>query len=276
MADYEVVEMCSAAAARIRRRIIDMAFRAGKTETHLGGSLSMVDLLAGLYIGVIRFQKDHPDWDERDRVILSKGHAAAALYAVLAEAGIIREEELETFKLNGSRLGGHPSVNGLPGIEFASGSLGQGLSQGVGVSLALKKKGRKESRVFVLLGDGECNEGSVWEAASSAVHYGLDNLTAVIDLNGLQYDGDTRTVLNMGSMEQKWRAFGWETVTVDGHNMKEVLDAYQHHGSTPLAIIARTVKGKGISFAENNWEFHTASLSAEQYRQALEELETKE
>ena len=236
----------------------------------------MVDLLAGLYIGVIRFQKDHPDWDERDRVILSKGHAAAALYAVLAEAGIIREEELETFKLNGSRLGGHPSVNGLPGIEFASGSLGQGLSQGVGVSLALKKKGRKESRVFVLLGDGECNEGSVWEAASSAVHYGLDNLTAVIDLNGLQYDGDTRTVLNMGSMEQKWRAFGWETVTVDGHNMKEVLDAYQHHGSTPLAIIARTVKGKGISFTENNWEFHTASLSGEQYRQAIEELETKE
>lgn len=236
----------------------------------------MVDLLAGLYIGVIRFQKDHPDWDERDRVILSKGHAAAALYAVLAEAGIIREEELETFKLNGSRLCSHPSVNGLPGIEFASGSLGQGLSQGVGVSLALKKKGRKESRVFVLLGDGECNEGSVWEAASSAAHYGLDNLTAVIDLNGLQYDGDTRTVLNMESMEQKWRAFGWETVTVDGHNMKEVLDAYQHHGSTPLAIIARTVKGKGISFAENNWEFHTASLSAEQYRQALEELETKE
>ena len=124
----------------------------------------------------------------------------------------------------------------------------------------MKKKGRKESRVFVLLGDGECNEGSVWEAASSAAHYGLDNLTAIIDLNGLQYDGDTRTVLNMESMEQKWKTFGWETVTVDGHNMKEVLDAYQHHGSAPLAIIARTVKGKGISFAENNWEFHTASL----------------
>ena len=274
LTNYEVVEMCSAAAHRIRRRIIDMAFRAEKNETHLGGSLSMVDLLAGLYIGAIRFQKNHPDWEERDRVILSKGHAAAALYAVLAEAGIIREEELESFKLNGSRLSGHPSLNGLPGIEFASGSLGQGLSQGVGVSLALKKTGRKESRVFVFLGDGECNEGSVWEAASSAAHYGLDNLTAVIDLNGLQYDGDTREILNMGPMEQKWQAFGWETVTVDGHNMKEILDAYCHHGSAPLAIIARTVKGKGLSFAENNLEFHTASLSGEQYRQAIEELET--
>ena len=275
MTEHEVIELCNHAAARIRRRIIDMAFRAGKTETHLGGSLSMVDLLAGLYIGIIHYQKNHPEWEERDRVILSKGHAAMALYAVLAESGIIEEEELETFQQDGSRLSGHPSLNGLPGIEFASGSLGQGLSQGVGVGLALRKMNRQEPRVYVFLGDGECNEGSVWEAAASAAHYGLNNLTAVIDLNGLQYDGDTKEILDMGSMEQKWQAFGWETVAIDGHNMKEVLEAYRYHGSAPVAIIAHTVKGKGISFTENNWEFHTASLSGEQYRQAIEELENR-
>ena len=276
MTDQKVADACRDAAARIRRRIIDMAFRAGKTETHLGGSLSMTDLLAGLYIGVIRFQKDDPEWKERDRVILSKGHAAMALYAALAEAGIIGEKELETFKKDGSRLGGHPSLNGLPGIEFASGSLGQGLSQGVGVCLALKKTQNQESRVYVFLGDGECNEGSVWEAAASAAHFGLNNLTAVIDMNGLQYDGDTRNVLNMASMEQKWRAFGWETISVDGHNMEEILEAYRHHGATPLAIIAHTVKGKGVSFTENSQKFHTASLSDEQYRQAVRELEMRD
>ncbi len=276
MADREILETCSAAAARIRRRVIDMAFRAGKTETHLGGSLSMVDLLAGLYIGNLRYQKDRPDWEDRDRVILSKGHAAMALYAALAEAGIIGEEELETFKQDGSRLGGHPSLNGLPGIEFASGSLGQGLSQGVGVSMALKKMNRPESRVYVFLGDGECDEGSVWEAAASAAHFRLDNLTAVIDLNGLQYDGTTGEVLNMDPMEQKWQAFGWDTMAIDGHDMREILEAYRRRGSAPLAVIARTVKGKGISFTEDNREFHTASLSGEQYRQAIEELETKE
>ncbi len=276
MADHEVIDRCRSAAAGMRRQIVDMAFRAGKTETHLGGSLSMTDLLAGLYTGCIRFRTDDPDWEGRDRVILSKGHAAMALYAALAEAGIIREEELKSFKQDGSRLGGHPSLNGLPGIEFASGSLGQGLAQGVGVSLAMKKKGRKEPRVFVFLGDGECNEGSVWEAAASAAHYGLDNLTAVIDLNGFQYDGDTGWILNMAPMERKWQAFGWETISIDGHNMEEILNAYLHHGEAPLAILAHTVKGKGISFAENNRKFHTASLSGEQYERAIAELERDE
>ncbi len=273
MADYKAVDMCSLAAARIRRRIIDMAYRTGKTETHIGGSLSMADLLAGLYIGAIRYRKEDPDWKERDRVILSKGHAAMALYAVLAESGIIPAEELETFKQDGSRLGGHPSLNGLPGIEFASGSLGQGLSQGVGVCLALKRRLNRKSHVYVFLGDGECNEGSVWEAAASAAHYGLDNLTAVIDLNGFQYDGETGTVLNMSPMEQKWQAFGWDTVSIDGHNMKEMLEAYRRRSSAPLAVIARTVKGRGISFMENNRDYHTAYLSGEQYEQAVRELE---
>ncbi len=276
MTDQKVVDACYAAAARIRRRIIDMAFQAGKTETHLGGSLSITDLLACLYIGIICFRKDDPEWNGRDRVILSKGHAAMALYAALAETGIIEEKELDSFKKDGSRLSGHPSLNGLPGIEFASGSLGQGLSQGVGVCLALKKKQNHKSRVYVFLGDGECNEGAVWEAAASAAHYSLDNLTAVIDVNGLQYDGDTRNILNMAPMEQKWQAFGWETISVDGHNMEEVLEAYQHHGTAPLAIIAHTVKGKGVSFTENSQKFHTASLSDEQYKQAIRELEMRD
>lgn len=271
MADKEIVDVCNASAARMRRCIIDMAFRAGKTETHLGGSLSMTELLAGLYKGIIHFRKEDPDWKERDRVILSKGHAAMALYAALAESGIIEEEELEFFKKDGSRLSAHPSL-GLPGIEFASGSLGQGLSQGVGVCIALKKMNNQKSRVYVFLGDGECNEGSVWEAAASAAHYGLDNLIAVIDMNGLQYDGSTGTILNMEPMEQKWQAFGWETVSIDGHNMNEVLEAYMQHRHVPLAILARTVKGKGISFAENSRKYHTASLSGEQYEQAIREL----
>ncbi len=274
--DPEVIERCSIAAENIRRRVIDMAFRAGKTETHIGGSLSMVELLAALYTGIIQFRRNDPDWAERDRVILSKGHAAMALYAALAEAGIIEEEELKTFKQDGSRLGGHPSLNGLPGIEFASGSLGQGLSQGVGVCLALKKKKNTDSRVYVFLGDGECNEGSVWEAAASAAHYGLDNLTAVIDMNGFQYDGDTGSVMNMASLEQKWQAFGWETLLIDGHMIREILEAYTHRGTRPVAILAQTVKGKGISFMENKQSSHTATLSGEQYEQAVRELEVSD
>ena len=139
--------------------------------------------------------------------------------------------------------------------------------------MALKRRLNRKSRVYVFLGDGECNEGSVWEAAASAAHYGLDNLTAVIDLNGFQYDGETGTILKMAPMEQKWQAFGWETVTIDGHNMKEMLEAYRHRSSAPLAVIARTVKGRGISFMENNRNYHTAYLSGEQYEQAVRELE---
>ena len=275
MEEKEMIEKCEAAVARIRRRMIDMTYNTGETGAHLGGSLSMAELLAGLYSGAIRFQKNDPNWEGRDRIILSKGHAAMALYAAMSEAGIIEEAELQTFKQDGSRLGGHPSLNGLPGIEFASGSLGQGLSLGVGVSLALKRKENYQSRVFVFLGDGECNEGSVWEAAASAAQYKLNNLVAIIDMNTIQYDGYTKDVLNMEPMEEKWNDFGWETVSIDGHHIEEVLDAYQHIGSKPFAILAHTVKGKGISFMENNWMFHNAALSKEQYEQAIAELEMR-
>ena len=275
MADRDLIIKCKSAAKRIRHHIIDMAYNTGKTGAHLGGSLSIVELLTGLYLGEIKYHIEDPDWDGRDRVILSKGHAALALYPALAEAGIIKEEELDTFKHDGSRLGGHPSLNGLPGIEFASGSLGQGLSLGVGVCMALKRKKNMSSRTFVFLGDGECNEGSVWEAAMSAGHYALDNLVAVIDTNAIQYDGFTNEVMSLVPFERKWQDFGWNTRVIDGHNMEEILDAYSYNDDRPLAIIANTVKGKGVSFMEDNWKYHNASLSQELYEKAKQELETK-
>ena len=273
MAEKEMIEKCKEASDRIRRRIIEMTYSTGKTGAHLGGSLSIVELLAGLYAGVIRFRPLDPNWEGRDRVILSKGHAALALYPALVEAQIIDEAELAAFKQDGSRLGGHPSLNGLPGIEYASGSLGQGLSLGVGACLALKRKENKDSRIYVFLGDGECDEGSVWEAAASAAHFQLNNLVAVIDMNAIQYDGYTKDVMDMSPFEKKWQDFGWSTVSIDGHNVEEVLDAYNHRSDKPLAVLAHTVKGKGISFMENNWKFHNAALSNEQYEQAIAELE---
>lgn len=272
----KLTQKCLEASCRIRREIIEMTYATGKTGAHLGGSLSIVELLACLYVGNVRFNPDDPTWEGRDRVILSKGHAALALYPALVEAGIIEREELITFKKDGSRLGGHPSLNGLPGIEFASGSLGQGLSLGVGVSLALKRKSNSVSRVFVFLGDGECDEGSVWEAAASASHYKLNNLVAVVDMNAIQYDGYTKDVIDMSPFEDKWRDFGWDVLSIDGHNVEQILNAYDKRGNKPLVILAHTVKGKGISFMENNWKYHNASLSKELYEQAKNELESAE
>lgn len=273
MAEIDLMKKCASASQRMRRNIVDMTYNTGKTGAHLGGSLSIVELLACLYVGVLRCRTEDPGWEGRDRVILSKGHAAMALYPAMVEAGMIAKEELLDFKKDGSRLGGHPSLRGLPGIEYASGSLGQGLSLGVGACLALKRKKNFSSRVFVYLGDGECDEGSVWEAAASASHYGLNNMVAAVDMNAIQYDGYTTDVLNMAPFENKWRDFGWDVISIDGHNIKEILDAYAYRGDKPLAILARTVKGKGISFMENNWRFHNAVLSKEQYEQAVKELE---
>lgn len=273
MAEIDLMKKCASASQRMRRNIVDMTYNTGKTGAHLGGSLSIVELLACLYVGVLRYRTEDPGWEGRDRVILSKGHAAMALYPAMVEAGMIAKEELLDFKKDGSRLGGHPSLWGLPGIEYASGSLGQGLSLGVGACLALKRKNNFSSRVFVYLGDGECDEGSVWEAAASASHYELNNMVAAVDMNAIQYDGYTTDVLNMAPFENKWRDFGWDVISIDGHNIKEILDAYAYRGDKPLAILARTVKGKGISFMENNWRFHNAVLSKEQYEQAVKELE---
>ncbi len=273
MIDKDEIQKCKKAANYIRRQIIDMTYATGKTGAHIGGSLSMVELLAGLYLGNIAYKTEDPAWEGRDRVILSKGHAALALYPALAECGIIDESELKTFKMDGSKLGGHPSLNGLAGIEFASGSLGQGLSLGVGTCLALKRKCNLDSRVFVFLGDGECDEGSIWEAAASAGHYQLNNLVAVVDINTIQYDGYTKEVMDMSPFEKKWSDFGWDVFSIDGHSMEQIFDAYSYKGDKPLAILAHTIKGKGVSFMENNWKYHNASLTKELYDQAIEELE---
>ncbi len=260
----------------VRKNILRMAVNCGLGGAHLGGSLSSVELLSVLYRQVLRYHFDDPNWFERDRFLMSKGHAAMALYCVLAECGIIRKEELLSYKKDGSRLGVHPSLNGVPGIEIASGSLGQGLSIGVGECIALKRKGNTVSRVFVYMGDGECNEGSVWEAALAAAHYECANLTAIIDMNGLQYDGDTSLVMNMKPLKNKWNDFGWEAIEINGHNTDEILNALMLTVNKPQVIIAKTTKGKGVSFMENKPEFHHAVLSQELFEKAMLELEQED
>lgn len=275
MVDVAILEKCKRASDKVRRDIIDMTYATGNTGAHLGGSLSMAEMLATLYVGCLRYDKNDPEFEGRDRVILSKGHAALALYPAMVQAGIIEESHLTEFKQNGSQLSGHPSLNGLSGIEFASGSLGQGLSLGVGVCLALKRKNNTVSRTFVFMGDGEVDEGSVWEAAASAAHHRLDNLVAIIDSNKIQYDGQTNEILTMSPMQEKWKAFGWEVLEIDGHDVRSLIEAYNARSNRPLVIIANTVKGKGVSFMENNWRFHNARLSDKQYEQAVSELETR-
>lgn len=272
MDDKDLIRKCEKLSNDIRRHIIEMTYCAGNTGAHLGGSLSIVELLVGLYVGTLKYDKDNPNWEKRDRVILSKGHAALALYPTMAEMGIINKEELSSFKMDGGRLGGHPSLNGLPGIEFASGSLGQGLSLGVGTCLALKRKNNNDSRVYVFMGDGECEEGSVWEAAASASHYELDNLVSIIDMNSIQYDGYTTEVMNMNPLDNKWRSFGWDVIVINGHSIIEIINAYKVKTNRPLAIVANTVKGKGVSFMENNWKYHNTNLTKELYEKAINEL----
>lgn len=273
MVEYKRSEECRALANQIRKDIIDMTFSLGNVGAHLGGSLSAADILAVMYGNAVRYDANKPWWEERDRVILSKGHAALALYPAMANVGIIDKGLLKTFKKDGSLLSGHPSLNGLCGIEFASGSLGQGLSLGVGVSLALEKKNNKHSKVYVLLGDGECDEGSVWEAAASASHYQLNRLVAIVDANKIQYDGNTDEVLNMSPMREKWESFGWTVLEVDGHNIEDLINAFSYESEKPLAIIAHTIKGKGVSFMEGEKSYHNARLTKEQYELSMQELE---
>lgn len=276
MTKTQEIELCRQTALEIRREIITMTYATGNGGAHLGGSLSMVEMLATLYKCRIQYRPDEPNWEYRDRVILSKGHAALALYPTLAQAGIIERARLKEFKQNGSQLSGHPSMNGLTGIEFASGSLGQGLSLAVGSALALRRKCNMKSRVFVYLGDGECDEGSVWEAAASAAHYRLNNIIAIVDANAIQYDGSTEEILNMSPLPLKWESFGWNVTEIDGHDIAALLDAYSYESDKPYVIIANTIKGKGISFMEGEKQYHNARLSDKQYEVAMKELEKLE
>ncbi|MBI4201600.1 MAG: transketolase [Chloroflexi bacterium] len=263
----------AALAQRLRRQVIRMTAQAA--SGHPGGSLSATDIIATLYFGgVLRHRPKEPKWEGRDRFILSKGHAAPALYAALAEAGYFPQAELATLRQLGSRLQGHPDMTLTPGVEMSAGSLGQGLSFGIGMALAGRLDARPY-RVYILLGDGECDEGQVWEAAMAAAHFRLDHLTAMVDRNQQQIDGWTKDVMNLEPLADKWRAFGWEVIEADGHNLAQLQAAFSQAQSVvgkPAVIIAHTIKGKGVSFMENNPKFHGTAPRGDEVAQALAEL----
>ncbi len=267
-----VTEM-EAMAKKLRRHIITMTGKAG--SGHPGGSLSAVEIVTALYFGLLRHKPSDPRWTDRDRFILSKGHAAPLLYAALAECGYLPIEELITLRQLDSRLQGHTDRTVTPGVEMSAGALGQGLSFAIGVGLAGRLNSQKY-RVYVLLGDGECDEGQVWEGAMAAAHFKVDNLVAIVDNNGQQIDGWNRDVMNLSPFNEKWQAFGWHVIEVDGHNLAQLIDAFNQakliKGQSTV-IIAHTIKGKGVSFMENNLNFHGKAPTAAEVERALKELE---
>jgi len=241
---------------------------------HPGGSLSAVEIVAALYLRLLRHDPADPRWPDRDRFILSKAHAVPVLYAFLAECGYLPFEELLTFRRLGSRLQGHSKAWSVPGVEMSGGSLGQGLSYSIGQCLAARLDGR-DYRVYCLLGDGELDEGQVWEAAMAAAHYGLATLTAVVDRNGIQNDGFVKDIMGTEPLADKWRAFGWQVQEVDGHDQRQVIEALERTKQAtgcPSVIIAHTVKGKGVSFMENNPAWHGKGPNAEERARALADI----
>lgn len=255
----------------MRQDILRMSRSAGDSGMHFGGTLSMIEIVCVLYLEIMQWSKDKIKQETRDRFILSKGHGIPAVYAVLRQVGVIELEELDTFKKDETRLFGHPCIDKELGIEFSSGSLGQGLSLGVGSAIALKRK-NNPAKVYVLLGDGECDEGAIWEAAMSASQYGLNNLVAIVDRNKLQYDGDTERIMSLNSLEEKWKSFGWEVISIDGHDVECCYEAFTYKCNKPLVIIANTIKGKGISFMENEMMWHHKKMTKSQEKIAMEEL----
>ena len=266
------LEELASRAKVIRRHIIRMIGEAG--SGHPGGSLSMVEILVALFFHTLRHRPEDPTWPERDRFLLSKGHGCPGLYSVLAEAGYLPVEQLTTLRKFGSPLQGHPDRRLLPILEASTGSLGQGLSIAVGMALGARIEGRSY-RTYVIIGDGESEEGQVWEAAMFAAYHKVDNLTAIVDCNGVQLDGFTKDILDMEPLAPKWKSFGWYVQEIDGHDFGQILSAFEKASSTrgrPSVIIARTVKGKGVSFMENNPGFHGKAPTQEQVEQALREL----
>lgn len=264
------------AANRMRLDIVRMVGAAG--SGHPGGSLSAADIVATLYFGVMRHRPAEPEWLDRDRFVLSKGHAAPVLYAALAEAGYFSRELLPTLRKLGSILQGHPDCRKTPGVEVSTGSLGQGLAVAVGMALGLRLDGREGQKVYCLLGDGELQEGEVWEAAMNAAHNRLTNLVAVVDNNGLQIDGECDEVMCLGDIAGKFRAFGWQVREVDGHDVPALLEAFAWADAVPApaALVARTLKGKGVSFMEGDVDWHGKAPNAEETARALAELTTDE
>lgn len=256
----------------LRCLVIRMIHRAG--SGHPGGALSAADIVATLYFSVLRIDPARPGWPDRDRFVLSKGHACPVVYAALARRGFFPVEELWTLRKLGSRLQGHPDVRKTPGIDATTGSLGQGISVACGLALAGKIDARGY-RVYTMVGCGESQEGQVWEAAMCAAHYKLDNLTAIVDYNRLQLDGTLAEIMEIEPLAEKWRAFGWRVLEIDGHNFVEIQEALSTARATtgrPTVIIARTIKGKGVSFMENQVKWHAGGVSDGQLQQALADL----
>lgn len=256
---------------KLRLRILELTFGVNKSGAHVGGGLSCVEILATLYGSILKFEINNPLDRSRDRFILSKGHAAIALYSVLEQVGFITKEELDQFEVNGSPYYAHASRDLFEGIEFSGGSLSLGLSYAVGVAISCKRE-ELNNHIYVLLGDGECDEGLVWESLMSASHFNLTNLTVIVDCNGLQSDGYTFDIMNHSSLASKFKSFGFNVIDIDGHDLNVLHDALKVKDLTrPNAVIAHTVKGKGVSFMENNKKWHHGSLTLDEYEQAVSE-----
>jgi transketolase len=269
----EKIQKLKEIAKRLRRHVISMIAEAG--SGHPGGSLSAVEIVTTLYFHQLRHDPKNPDWPDRDRFILSKGHACALLYAALAEAGYYPVEELKTFRKLGSPFQGHPCRLKTVGVEIPTGSLGQGLSAGIGIALA-GKLDKRDYRVYVLLGDGECQEGQIWEGAMAASHYKLDNLCVLLDHNRLQIDGRVPDIMRVEPLGKKWKAFRWHSMTINGHDFKDLLEAFEEAQNTkgmPTIIVCNTVKGKGVSFMEREVDWHGKAPDPKLVQKALQEIE---
>ena len=260
-------------AKKMRKCVFLMALHSGPKGAHIGGSMSSIEILTALYADVMNYDISNPFWDDRDRFIMSKAHSAIGLYAALRYAGFLSQEQIEQALQGEAYLYKHPRMDIEHGFEFSGGSLGMGLGQGVGTALALRLRKNVTAKVYVLLGDGECDEGSVWEAASSIVQYNLRNVVTIIDKNQLQNDGTTDQIMSLGNLKNRFESMGFYVIDVDGHDVVSVRDALKLETEKPKVVIANTIKGKGVSFAENNVDWHISYFTKEMYDQAMEELQ---
>ncbi len=275
MVDVHLAKELQKKANQFRKEIIEVIYNA--KSGHPGGSLSEIDILTALYFHKLKIDPKNPSWQDRDRFVLSKGHASPGYYVTLAEKGYFSKSELKNFRKINSLLQGHPELS-TPGVDFAGGSLGQGMSFSIGLALA-GKLDKKNYKIYTMIGDGESQEGLVWEASMAAAFYKLDNLVVILDKNQVQQTGLTKEVMDIGDVTAKWKAFGWNVLEIDGHNMQEILDALDkadelhEKEQKPIMIIAKTKKGKGVSFMELNHKFHGKAPNDDEYRQAMEELD---
>ncbi len=270
--DDNIASALKKSSGNARKKIIELSVR--HKAAHLGSALSVVDILISLYFKVLKINPDNPSWEDRDRLIFSKGHAALALYTVLVERGFSSEDILDDYYANGTKLACHPVIGCMPGVETSTGSLGHGLSMGVGLAYGMKLD-QKPSRVFIIMGDGECDEGSVWEAAMAASHLKLDNLIAIIDYNKFQGFGEVAKVMGLEPLGDKWRSFGWQVKEIDGHDFGQILSVFEEgmvESKKPLMIIAHTIKGKGVPSLEGRLESHYETPAPDQLDNIFKEL----